>query len=161
MFSYLYRVFFESSEDRLRKFRITHSELRAEFAKLQQTSSYLTKSFYRLVKSPQKADILERANNLNFIYTKCNAYEKIIEAGSTLIQRWELFDQCKQKSFMIDQALFTMHKYSHLLEQPDMIQWIKKAPLPNQEVVYEEYQKITYDNLVNFIRNFCSAHNIN
>ena len=109
MFSNLLHFFWESSEDKLNKFRVILSKHRAELTKLQRTSTPLTRCFYNYLKnSNNKDDIIEKANYLMYIYTKCEAYEKVAKAGSEIIQRWELFSSKNANNFIIKEALYNM-----------------------------------------------------
>ena len=103
MFSAIYKYFFELCEDRLNKFRVILCSHRAELAKIQREATYSTRNFINYLKNSKiKDDIEEKANELNYLYKRCEAYEKIANAGTKLIQKWELFDQSKQENILIN-----------------------------------------------------------
>lgn len=154
MFSAIYKYFFESSEDRLNKFRVILCSHRAELAKIQREATYSTRNFINYLKNSKiKDDIEEKANELNYLYKRCEAYEKIANAGTKLIQKWELFDQSKQENILINKVLYDLHYYSYYLEEKEMMDWIAKAPCPDT-IPERKYEEVTNSNIDKFIDSF-------
>lgn len=163
MFSYFFHLFWESNEDKLNKFRVILSMHRAELTKLQRISTSLTRCFYNYLKNTKnKDDIIEKANDLMYIYTKCEAYEKVAKAGQDIIERWDLFCQKDANHYIIQEALYNMHLYSKIIEQKEMIDWINNTPSSAeiQKIQKKEHKKISNENLRDFIQGFCKQFNL-
>ena len=113
--------------------------------------------FKKCLESETVDNIIRAANKFSIRQQMFEAYEKISEASYEILGRWNDFES-SDHSYFVEDALQTIHSYRALIEHNEMYEWIKTAPLPQQKFETKEFQNITQDNVIDFIRGYITFH---
>ncbi|OHT16340.1 hypothetical protein TRFO_41851 [Tritrichomonas foetus] len=151
--------FFESSEDRLNKFRVILAKHNAEMKKIQNSLVAEIGLFKKSLENDDKETIIEKARKYSLKEQMYEAYMIISDSSTELLNRWKQFDS-KDKPPLVIETIEAMQSRMKLIEPNEMYEWIKKHQL-STEIEYKEFEFINSTNILEFLRGFISKHKMN